>query len=124
MLSENAYPLPLSDLRRAVAEDRAAEKTPFCVIAKACTTITCAVDPLPELAEFCHEEGLWLHADGAYGAPAVLCDKGRVLLKGLEYVDSLSLDPHKWLFQPYEIGWVPVCQTHWLKETFPIIPHY
>ncbi len=124
LLSDNAYRLPLPDLRRAVAEDRAAEKTPFCVIANAGTTNTGAVDPLPELAEFCHEEGLWLHADGAYGAPAVLCDKGRVLLEGLGYVDSLSLDPHKWLFQPYEIGCVLVRKTHWLKETFHILPEY
>ena len=124
LLSDNAYRLPLPDLRRAVAEDRAAEKTPFCVIANAGTTNTGAVDPLPELAEFCHEEGLWLHADGAYGAPAVLCDKGHVLLEGLGYVDSLSLDPHKWLFQPYEIGCVLVRKTHWLKETFHILPEY
>jgi aromatic-L-amino-acid decarboxylase len=118
------FHLALSDLQRAVAEDRAAGKTPFCVIANAGTVNSGAVDPLPELADFCRQESLWLHADGAYGAAAVLCDKGRALLEGLALVDSLSLDPHKWLFQPYEIGCVLVRESHWLQETFHIMPEY
>jgi ABC-type cobalamin/Fe3+-siderophores transport system ATPase subunit len=122
--SDTTFHLALSDLQRAVAEDRAAGKTPFCVIANAGTVNSGAVDPLPALAEFCRQEGLWLHADGAYGAAAVLCDKGRALLEGLALVDSLSLDPHKWLFQPYEIGCVLVRKSHWLQETFHIMPEY
>lgn len=122
--SDDTYRLSLPGLRQAVADDRAAGKTPFCVIANAGTTNTGTVDPLPALAEFCREEGMWLHADGAYGAAAVLCDKGRALLEGLAYVDSLSLDPHKWLFQPYEIGCVLVRENRWLKETFHILPEY
>jgi aromatic-L-amino-acid decarboxylase len=122
--SDISFHLPLPDLRRAVAEDRAAGKTPFCVIANAGTVNSGAVDPLPALADFCRQEGLWLHADGAYGAAAVLCDKGRALLEGLAFVDSLSLDPHKWLFQPYEIGCVLVRESHWLQETFHIMPEY
>ncbi len=122
--SDITFHLALSDLQRAVAEDRAAGKTPFCVIANAGTVNSGAVDPLPALANFCRQEGLWLHADGAYGAAAVLCDKGRALLEGLALVDSLSLDPHKWLFQPYEIGCVLVRESHWLQETFHIMPEY
>jgi len=122
--SDETHRLPLTHLQRAVAEDRAAGKTPFCVIANAGTVNSGAVDPLPALAEFCRLEGLWLHADGAYGAAAVLCDKGRSLLEGLALVDSLSLDPHKWLFQPYEIGCVLVRKSHWLQETFHIMPEY
>ena len=78
--------------------------SPFCVIATAGTTNTGAVDPLPELADLCAAESLWLHVDGAYGAPAALTARGRALLAGVEHADSLSLDPHKWLFQPYEAG--------------------
>lgn len=122
--SDSLFRLKLDDLRHAVAADRAAGQTPFCVIANAGTVNTGAVDPLPALADFCREEGLWLHADGAYGAAAILYDKGRSLLGGLEYVDSLSIDPHKWLFQPYEIGCVLVRESHWLKETFHIMPEY
>lgn len=122
--SDDTFRLKLTDLRREVAADRAAGKTPFCVIANAGTVNTGAVDPLPALAEFCREEGLWLHADGAYGAAAILCDKGRTLLEGLALVDSLSLDPHKWLFQPYEMGCLLVRDSRWLKETFHIMPEY
>ena len=105
-------------LRRAIAEDRAAGRRPFCVIASAGTTNTGAVDPLDELAEFCAGEGLWLHVDGAYGAPAVLTERGKNALKGLGRVDSLALDAHKWLFQPIECGVVLVRDRRWLPQTF------
>ena len=67
---------------------------------------------------------MWLHVDGAYGAAAMFCEEGRSLLNGLGRVDSLALDPHKWLFQPYEIGCVLVRKSRWLKETFHILPEY
>jgi glutamate/tyrosine decarboxylase-like PLP-dependent enzyme len=82
------------------------------------------VDPLAELAALSRREGLWLHVDGAYGAAAVFCDEGRRLLEGLGAADSLTLDPHKWLFQPYEIGCLLVRQRAWLRDTFQILPEY
>jgi len=94
------------------------------VIANAGTTNTGAVDPLTELGELCKQEGLWLHVDGAYGAPAALCEKGRCLLHGLELADSLTLDPHKWLFQPYEIGCVLVREVRFLHDAFAVGPDY
>jgi aromatic-L-amino-acid decarboxylase len=111
-------------LRDAVAEDRSAGFEPFCVVANAGTTNTGAVDPLRGLSELCRKEDLWLHADGAYGAAGMLCERGRSLLEGLDLVDSLSLDPHKWLFQPYEIGCVLVRDRRLLRETFRILPEY
>ena len=122
--SDGRFRLDVSVLRRAVETDRAAGRVPFCVVANAGTTNTGAVDPLPMLADYCQQEGLWLHVDGAYGAAAVLCERGRALLKGLGRVDSLTLDPHKWLFQPYEIGCVLVRDERWLKEAFHILPEY
>jgi aromatic-L-amino-acid decarboxylase len=110
--------LAASAVRAAVQADRAAGRIPFCVAATAGTTSTGAVDPLPELAELCAEEGLWLHVDGAYGAPAVLAEAGRAALAGLDRADSLALDPHKWLFQPYEIGCVLVREPGLLERTF------
>ena len=121
---DDAFRLDLHALRRAVAEDRAAGRRPFCVVASAGTTNTGAVDPLDALADFCEAEHLWLHVDGAYGAAAVLCEKGRTLLNGLGRAHSLSLDPHKWLFQPYEIGCVLVRDRRWLKDTFHYLPEY
>lgn len=116
--------LPLAGLQREIAADRAADRIPFCVVASAGTTSTGAVDPLHDLADLCLREDLWLHADGAYGAAAVLCDRGRRALDGLERVDSLSLDPHKWLFQPIEIGCVLLRDRRLLHDTFTIHPEY
>ena len=122
--ADEEYRLPLEELRRTITEDRAAGRTPFCVVANAGTTNTGAVDPLPELAALCRGEGVWLHADGAYGAPAVLTEEGKRRLEGLGEVDSLSLDPHKWLFQSFETGCVLVRDRHLLRDTFQIMPEY
>ncbi len=122
--SDERYRLSLPRLRAAIAEDRAAGRKPFCVIASAGTTNTGAVDPLGELADFCQREDLWLHVDGAYGAPAMLTERGERALHGLQRVDSLALDAHKWLFQPIECGVVLVRDRRWLSETFKEQPEY
>jgi glutamate/tyrosine decarboxylase-like PLP-dependent enzyme len=122
--SDGDYRLDMTALRCVVEADRAAGRVPFCVVANAGTTNTGAVDPLRTLGEFCREEGLWLHADGAYGAAAVFCERGRAVLDGLDQVDSLVVDPHKWLFQPYEAGCVLLRHEPWLRETFHILPEY
>jgi glutamate/tyrosine decarboxylase-like PLP-dependent enzyme len=122
--SDAHFRLNLAQLRKQVDQDRASGLRPFCVVANAGTTNTGAVDPLEELVDFCQGQDLWLHADGAYGASAVFCERGRVQLAGLGGVDSLSLDPHKWLFQPYEIGCVLVRQRRWLHDTFHILAEY
>jgi glutamate/tyrosine decarboxylase-like PLP-dependent enzyme len=124
LASDEAFRLPVAALRRAIETDRAAGRRPFCVVANAGTVNTGAVDPLDELADLCQQENLWLHVDGAYGAAAVLCERGRRLLAGLERADSLALDPHKWLFQPFEIGCVLVRDRALLKQTFRILPEY
>jgi aromatic-L-amino-acid/L-tryptophan decarboxylase len=122
--SDSGYRLPVNELAKWVAEDRAAGKRPFCVIASAGTTNTGAIDPLPELSAFCHQQDLWLHIDGAYGAAAAISERGRELLAGIELADSLSLDPHKWLFQPFEIGCVLMRDIAHLRDTFRILPEY
>jgi glutamate/tyrosine decarboxylase-like PLP-dependent enzyme len=116
--SDENFRLPVEVLRRAVDEDRADGKRPFCVVANAGTTNTGAVDPLGQLADLCERENLWLHVDGAYGAAACLSERGRKLLAGIERADSVSLDPHKWLFQPFEIGCVLLRNSRLLKKSF------
>ncbi|MGD8518878.1 MAG: aminotransferase class I/II-fold pyridoxal phosphate-dependent enzyme [Anaerolineae bacterium] len=122
--SDDAFKLDIMALEQAVRADRAAGRVPFCVVANAGTTNTGTVDPLPQLAEFCEAHDLWLHVDGAYGAAAALCPRGRSALAGLGRAHSLALDPHKWLFQPFEMGCVLVRQEEWLKEAFQILPEY
>jgi glutamate/tyrosine decarboxylase-like PLP-dependent enzyme len=73
-------------------------------VGNAGTVNTGAVDPLEELADLCAAEGLWFHADGAYGAMATISKQLKPLFKGLERADSVAADPHKWLYVPYEAG--------------------
>jgi len=94
------------------------------VVANAGTTNTGAVDPLAAIAEVCREHGLWLHVDGAYGAPAMLVESEREAFAGIEHADSVTLDPHKWMFQPYEIGCVLVRERDQLREAFTIFRDY
>lgn len=122
--SDNEFRLDPREVARAVAADRRSGLRPFCVVASAGTTNTGAVDPLEPLSELCRREGMWLHADGAYGAAAILCEEGRRALSGIHRVDSLSLDPHKWLFQPYESGVVLVRDDSELVRTFRYLPEY
>lgn len=114
--------MDLSALERAIAEDRRAGRRPFCVVASAGTTNTGAVDPLEDLAATCRAHDLWLHVDGAYGAAAAITPRGREALRGLHLADSIALDPHKWLFQPFEIGCVLVRDMRHLHQAFAVHP--
>ncbi|MCE6998304.1 aminotransferase class V-fold PLP-dependent enzyme [Saccharothrix sp. S26] len=107
-------------VRREVESDRRAGRRPFLVLANAGTTNTGSVDPLPELARLCHEHGLWLHVDGAHGAAAAMTTRGRAALAGLAQADSVVVDPHKWLFQPYEIGCLLVRDPATLRRAFAL----
>jgi aromatic-L-amino-acid decarboxylase len=89
-------------LRRAIAADRAAGHTPLAVVASGGTVNTGAIDPLAEIAALCRAQQLWLHVDGAYGALAALTIPE--CFGGLNQADSLSLDAHKWLYQPLDCG--------------------
>src|SRR5512139_1994598 len=91
-------------LDEAVREDRARGRRPFLVVANVGTTNTGAVDPLPEVLRIGREQGLWVHADAAYGGFFRLAPGGETLLCGVEECDSITLDPHKGLFLPYGLG--------------------
>jgi glutamate/tyrosine decarboxylase-like PLP-dependent enzyme len=124
LATDDGLRLPVPALVEALAGDRAAGRTPTIVVATAGTTNTGAVDPLPALADLCAREGLWLHVDGAYGAPAALTPAGRSALEGLDRADSLVVDGHKWLFQPYDIGMLLVRRPGALERAFTMNPEY
>jgi aromatic-L-amino-acid/L-tryptophan decarboxylase len=111
-------------LTAAMNADVRAGRRPLFVAASGGATNAGTVDPLPELAELCHDRGVWLHVDAAYGGFAVLADRGREQLAGLEHADSVGLDPHKWLYQPYECGCLLVRDGHALRAAFEISPDY
>ncbi|MCW2976964.1 MAG: ddc 1 [Actinomycetia bacterium] len=107
---------------RAVAEaidaDRADGSTPLAVVATAGTTLTGAIDPLDALADICAARGVWLHVDGAYGAPAAATRSVAAKFVGLERADSVSLDPHKWLYLPKACGALLIRDPRLLEATF------
>jgi glutamate/tyrosine decarboxylase-like PLP-dependent enzyme len=122
--TDGEFKISLNKLKNVIAKDKIEGYIPFCIIASAGTTNTGTVDPLEEMADICATENLWMHIDGAYGGAAILSEKGKSLLKGIEKADSLTIDPHKWLFQPYEIGCLLVKDHKWLSKTFSEKPVY
>jgi glutamate/tyrosine decarboxylase-like PLP-dependent enzyme len=105
-------------------EDKSEGYQPFMVIGSAGTVSTGAVDPLPELAAFCHEHKLWFHVDGAYGAFAAAVPGASPDLKGLQLADSVAVDPHKWLYAPLEAGCALVRDPAALRNAFSYHPAY
>jgi len=121
---DDAFRMDVSDLEEKVRQDRANGMQPFCVVASAASVATGAIDPLDALADFCAEENLWLHVDGAYGAFGVLSDRLREELVPAGRADSLALDPHKLMFSSLEAGCVLVKDTESLKKSFQFQPSY
>lgn len=94
------------------------------MIGNAGTVSTGAVDPLEKLAAVCREFDLWLHVDGAYGAPAAIVPDVAALFVGLSEADSIAVDPHKWLYAPLEAGCALVRDVSRLREAFAYHPAY
>ncbi len=112
------------DLQNKIVVDKRNGKQPFAVVATAGTVNTGAIDPLESIGNICHEHDVWFHVDAAYGGFAMLSPKLKPLLKGIECADSIALDPHKWLFIPYEAGCVLVKNQAHLKQTFTMRSSY
>lgn len=109
-----AFRMNLSELERQMAIDEAAGKTPLAVVASAGTVNTGAVDPLRKIAEIAQHHRAWFHVDGAYGALAAMVKK----FDGLDLADSISLDPHKWLYQPLDCGCLLYRSAEAAQKTF------
>src|SRR5256885_10610868 len=122
--SDENFRLSIQTLRDAITQDRESGLRPFCIVANAGTTNTGAIDPLSELADLAAKEKLWFHIDGAFGAASILSERGRALLTGIERADSLTLDPHKWLFQSFECGCVLMRDGALARSAFQIKADY
>jgi len=111
-------------LQQCIAEDKQQGYKPICIIANAGTTNTGTIDDLKAVSDICKKEKLWFHVDGAYGGVAILCDSQKKKYEGIEWADSITIDPHKWLFQPFEIGSLLVRDSSKLKDAFYMLPEY
>ena len=116
--TDERYRMRVDLLQQAIAEDRRAGRKPAIVVGTAGTVNTGAIDPLDELADLCATEGLWFHADGAYGAMATISKRLKPLFRGLERADSVAADPHKWLYVPFEAGATLVREPGRMAEAF------
>jgi glutamate/tyrosine decarboxylase-like PLP-dependent enzyme len=111
-------------LRESIKADRAAGLRPTCVVAAVGSTNVGAIDPIGDIADVCEEFGLWLHVDGAYGGIVGLDPAYRSMTSALDRVNSLTLDPHKWLQVPYDCGALLVRDRRLNHETYTLVPDY
>ena len=111
-------------LADAVEEDLEAGHLPFCVIPTVGTTSTSSVDPVDAAADICEKYGLWLHVDAAYAGPAALLEEKREMFKGWERADSIVVNPHKWLFTPFDLSALYCRDMPALKDAFSLVPEY
>jgi aromatic-L-amino-acid/L-tryptophan decarboxylase len=122
--SDGDFRMSVPALAEAVARDRAAGKLPMAIVATVGSTSTTSIDPVPEIADLCAREGIWLHVDAAYAGAAAICPEYRALMPGIERADSLVVNPHKWLFTPVDCSILFVRDPALLKGAFSLVPEY
>lgn len=111
-------------LAAAVEEDKQNGIVPFCVVATVGTTSTSSIDPVPEIVPICEQHRMWLHVDAAYAGSAAVVPELRHILKGCERADSLVVNPHKWLFTPFDLSVLYCRHLDLLRRAFSLVPEY
>ncbi|HEY9232014.1 MAG TPA: pyridoxal-dependent decarboxylase [Blastocatellia bacterium] len=122
--TDDEFRMNVEALAAAIAEDRAQGWQPFCVTATVGTTSTTSIDPVPQIADLCEHERLWLHVDAAYGGSAAVLPEMKWILAGAERADSLVVNPHKWLFVPVDLSVLYCRRMDVLKAAFSLVPEY
>jgi aromatic-L-amino-acid decarboxylase len=111
-------------LADAIEEDIEAGHVPICVIPTIGTTSTSSVDPVDAIADICEKYSIWLHVDTAYAGPAAILPEKRELFTGWERADSIVVNPHKWLFTPFDLSVLYCRDLDLLKKAFSLVPEY
>jgi aromatic-L-amino-acid decarboxylase len=111
-------------LDEAIREDIAAGHIPICAIPTIGTTSTTSVDPVDAIADICQKHGVWMHVDAAYAGSAAILPEMQPLFKGWERADSSVLNPHKWLFTPFDLSVLYCKDLNELKRAFSLVPEY
>ena len=118
------YAMRVDALREAIAADRRDGILPLCVIATVGTTSSTAVDPVDAIAEVCQQEGVWLHVDAAYAGVMAMVPAWRDVFRGIERADTLVVNPHKWLFTPFDCSVLYCRRMDVLRQAFSLVPDY
>jgi aromatic-L-amino-acid decarboxylase len=129
---ENVVRVPVDDrfrmipeaLESALREDLARGYRPMCIAATVGTTSTTSVDPVSAIAEIAKRHGVWLHVDAAWAGPAAILPEFRALLDGCEHADSVTVNPHKWLFIPVDLSVLFVREPERVRRAFSLVADY
>ena len=111
-------------LASAIEEDKRNGYIPFCIVATVGTTSTSSIDPLREIIPICEEHVMWLHVDAAYAGSAAIVPEFRHILDGCERADSIAVNPHKWLFTPFDLSVLYCRHMDLLRRAFSLVPEY
>lgn len=123
--TDSRYHIDLNALHEVIKADVNAGRKPFCIVGVAGTTSTGVIDPLPELAQIAREHNCWFHVDAAYGGALAFSGKHKSKLRGIELADSITFDPHKWMFVPFSCGATLVRDGgQVLRDSFDMSPEY
>src|SRR5438552_5370837 len=111
-------------LGEAIEEDKRAGFLPFCVVATVGTTSTSSIDPVPAIVSICEQHAMWLHVDAAYAGSAAVVPELRHVLAGCERADSVAVNPHKWLFTPFDLSVLYCRHLDLFRRAFSLVPEY
>jgi len=121
---DGEYRMLPAELARAIEEDVSKGRRPFAVVATVGTTSATSVDPVPEVARICKDNGVWLHVDAAYAGSAAAAPEFRWALAGCEQADSLVTNPHKWLFTPIDCSALYTSRPEEFRRALTLVPEY
>lgn len=122
--ADDRFRMRADALRDAIAEDRASGIAPLAVVATIGTTSTTSIDPVGEIADICHREGVWLHVDAAYAGVTAIIPEYRARFEGWERADSIVVNPHKWLFTPLDLSAFYCRHMDVVRQAFSLVPEY
>jgi aromatic-L-amino-acid decarboxylase len=118
------FRLDVAELKSAIEADKAKGHVPFCIVATVGTTSTSSIDPVPEMIPICEAHAMWLHVDAAYAGSAAVVPELRNILAGCERADSVAVNPHKWLFTPFDLSVLYCRHMDLLRRAFALVPEY
>jgi len=122
--SDSEFRMRVNALASAIAEDRAEGWLPLAVVATVGTTSSTSVDPLAPIAELCRREAIWLHVDAAYAGVAAMVPGYEWILDGAADADSVVVNPHKWLFTPFDLSVLYCRHMDLIRAAFALTPEY
>ncbi len=122
--ADDEFRMRVDALRDAIADDRAAGATPLAVVATLGTTSTTSVDPVHDIADLCRREQVWLHVDAAYAGVTAILPEYRRRFDGWEHADSIVVNPHKWLFVPFDLSAFYCRRMDVVRQAFSLVPAF